>query len=291
MPRERAKERECETSIKKTLAYRAIFKYPLSYYQLCTFLFSNKNYEYLFFNKQLRRLLKSKSIDVDKEKFFIPGIKPISWHSRYKASKEIITKTSEHLALVFAIPWVKMICITGSVAAYNADKGDDVDILIVSTKNRLWLTRLFTVLILKIVNLYPKVDGECGKICANLYIDEEALPWPREKRSIYIAHDIALMQPVYQKDNTYFRFLLSNKWICDYLPKFTFDIPSKLKPNVKGNSKLLDLLDTLVFNIQLGYMKKKKTKEITKKHFIHFNKFDNTQNILNEYDMLLKKTY
>ena len=42
-----------------------------------------------------------------------------------------------------------MIAITGSVANYDAEENDDIDLLIVTEKNRLWITRGFVFLILK----------------------------------------------------------------------------------------------------------------------------------------------
>ncbi|NMB70249.1 nucleotidyltransferase domain-containing protein [candidate division WWE3 bacterium] len=289
MPRERAKERDCEANIKKTLAYSAVFKYPLSYYQLTTYLMGKREYAYFFFNKQLRRLLKNKHIGVEKEKFFMLGNKPVSWQTRYKISKDIITKTKESLQALEGVPWIKMIAITGSVAAHNADKDSDVDIFIISQKNRLWITRLLTFLYLKILNLYPKTDGEIGKVCANLYMDEDNLAWPRDKRSVYIAHDIARMQPIFHRDNVYFRFMTANKWINDFLPNFKFEQIEKTKPWVKGHSFIVNFIENILMHLQLAYMKKHKTNEITKKHLIHFNKNDNSAKILNEFSDHLGK--
>jgi len=289
MPRERAKERECEANIKKTLAYSAIFKYPLSYYQLATYLMTKKEYNYLFFNKQLRRLLKSKHISVDKERFYANGLKPVSWHTRAKISKDIILKTKENLQVLGRIPWVKMVAVTGSVAAHNADKDSDVDIFIISQANRLWITRLFTYLFLKILNLYPKTDGETGKVCANLYMDEDSLAWPKEKRSVYVAQDIVRMQPIIHKDNVYFRFMAANKWINDYMPNLKVEITEKTKPWVKGNSTLINILENILMKLQISYMKKRKTNEVTKKHLIHFNKNDNSSRILTEFSEHLGK--
>lgn len=289
MPRERAKERECEANIKKTLAYSAVFKYPLSYFQLTTYLMSKKEYNYLFFNKQLRRLLKSKHISVEKERFFTPGNKPVSWHNRAKVSHDTIEKTRQNLQVLGRIPWVKMVAITGSVAAYNGDKDSDVDIFIISQINRLWITRLFTYVFLKILNLYPKTDGETGKICANLYMSEENLAWPKEKRSVYVAQDIVRMQPIFHKDNVYFRFMSANKWINDYMPNFKIELNEKTKPWVKGNSYAVNILENLLMKVQIAYMKKHKTNEVTKRHLIHFNKNDNSTRILNEFNDHLGK--
>ncbi|EKE00457.1 MAG: hypothetical protein ACD_22C00017G0001, partial [uncultured bacterium] len=38
------KDNPCAQAIKETLAYRSIFKYPVSYHQLCTTLISSKTF-------------------------------------------------------------------------------------------------------------------------------------------------------------------------------------------------------------------------------------------------------
>lgn len=287
MPRQRAKERACERAIKKTLAYRVIFKYPLSFHQLAFFLISKNNYDYKFFTKTLRRLTKKRHIFIKNGKYYLSKYKPVSWDLRAKNTKEMLEKNMFALEILKAIPWIKMICVTGSVAAYNTEKESDLDIFIVTEKNRLWLTRGFTAVLLKITGRYPRQKTPFTKICANLFVDESNLTWPKKKQSIYTAYEIVLMQPLINKEDTYFRFVKENNWIFKYFNNIKINYPKKF-PALKKQSKLLNILDNLALKSQSKYMEKKQTREITTKHFIHFRKNDNSQRIIKEYKSILK---
>lgn len=185
------------------------------------------------------------------------------------------------------IPWIKLVGVTGSVAAYNADKGADIDLMVISKKNRLWLTRLFVAIMLKISNLYVRTDSEPGKFCPNIFISEEELEWPKDSQNIYTAHEVAIMQPVVDKNNSYFDFIKSNDWIKKYLPNIDIykDTVNK-KKDIKSHA--FNFVEFLAQVIQLGYMKNKKTNEITTSKLIHFRKNDNSKWILENFNKTKK---
>jgi hypothetical protein len=81
-PRPRAKEKACDRAVQRTLAYSSVFKYPLSKHQLYTFLITRKKYEPDFFEKSLRRLVKGDSIKAKNGKYYLPGVRPVSWKLR-----------------------------------------------------------------------------------------------------------------------------------------------------------------------------------------------------------------
>jgi hypothetical protein len=175
-----------------------------------------------------------------------------------------------------------MICITGSVAAFNASKSDDIDFFIVTEKNRVWITRLLVVLILKLSGLYRTDADAAEKICPNLFIDETCSEWSKDQRNIYVAHEIALMHPIFYRDNAYFDFLKANSWVKDF-----FDMPaihSETKPKFRPISKIGDFFEFLARSLQILYMSKGKTTEITKSGIIHFNKNDWSKKILKEFN-------
>jgi len=282
MPRERSKERACDKAIINTLHYGAIFKYPLSFFQLSTYLISKRNFDYNFFRKELKKLVKNDYIEVKKDKFYSKNVKPVSWEQRTKTSQNLLGTNKIAFEILKKIPWIKLLAVTGSVAAYNADKESDIDVLVVTEKNRLWITRFFAVLLLKAIDKYPKTDGESNRICANIFMDEETLTWKKEKQNIYIAHEIAFMQPIINKDETYFHFMRANEWVFDYFSNFKVNLAKKARAETK-RSRLVNWVEKIVMKLQLKHMQKKKTTEETTRHFIHFNKFDSTQEILKAY--------
>ena len=287
MVRQRAKERACEQAIKKTLAYRATFKYPLSFHQLTTFLITNKNFSYNFFRKTLRKLAKNKSIRVKKGKYYLPSIKPVSWNFRMDASQKIMHRNQYVFAALSKIPWIKMMGVTGSVGAYNATKDDDIDLFIVTEKDRLWISRLFVFLTLKVLNKYPTKETDRGKICPNILVDEKNLKWPKKQQNIYTANEIATLQPIYDSDLTYFKFIKTNSWIFKHLKNFEISFPEKFG-EPKKRSEIIDRLEKVAMKSQLRYMEKRKTSEITKRGFVHFNVSDSSVDTLKNYRELLK---
>lgn len=289
MPRQRAKERACEKAIKETLAYRAFFKYPLSFHQLATYLISKRTFDYDFFNKTIKRLLKNKSVRVKDGKYYVSGVKPLSWDLRAKRTKRIIKKNRPIFALLASIPWVKMVGITGSVGAYNPEKKADVDIFVIASKNRLWLTRGFVVVLLKLAGSYHVHGKKDGKVCPNILVDEEGLAWPKDKRNSYTAHEIILLQPVVNKNDTYLKFLRANKWALEYFPQFYVNIPKRFKGTRAEKSVAVQGLENIARKMQMRFMRDKKTTEVTTKHLIHFNKKDSTRRVLREFKKHKKK--
>lgn len=283
-PRERAKERAVDLAIKSTLAYSAIFKYPLSYYQLSTLLVkAKKPFEEEFFKKSLRKLCKKGKVQTKNEKYHLTGIKPLSWESRKKNSEELLNSNKHVFKTLSTIPWIKLLCVTGSVAAYNADKEDDVDIFIITQKNRIWITRLFVVLLLKAMNKYRTKANFAGKICPNLYTDETSMQWDHNSRNIYVAHEILMMHPIFNRDNCYFKFMSKNNWVFEFFNNIQMDTKAVETSIKKKPSQVVDLLEKLAMRYQIDYMKSKQTTEVAKKGLIHFKSNDWSHKILDEY--------
>ncbi len=280
-------ENECKEAILKTLAYRSVFKYPLSFYQMATFLMSPREFSTQEIKESANKLIQESIIKRKYKKYILCKNNYVNWQHKYQHSIEVIKKNQKYFDILAKIPWIKMICVTGSVAACNAEKETDIDVLIVASKNRLWLTRGFTALILTILNKQPFGGEEVpGSICTNIFMEESQLEWEEKKQNVYTATDIVLMQPVINKGNTYFEFIRENKWIFKFYKNFVVDIAETPTRN-RRPSHLINRLEDTAREIQLMYMKKKKTVEITTKHLIHFNKHDSTGKVLNNYKKVL----
>jgi predicted nucleotidyltransferase len=288
-PRPRAKEKSCDKAILRTLSYSSIFQYPMSLFQLYTFLITKNEFEFEFFKKSLRRLVKKRHIKAKDGKYYLPNTRPVSWSLRYKYSEDLMKETLEYIKPLRSIPWIKLVTVTGSLAKYNAKKDDDIDIFIITDKNRLWLTRGFVFIILKIINKYAQGPESKRKFCCNLFVDESKMLWNKEKHNLYIAHEILSMHPIMIRDETYLRFLKDNEWVFKYFKNLKFLFPVKYGHDSKSKSRFVDLLENIARKAQLRYMDKKKTFEITTKNLIHFNKNDHSAEILNEYDSLVHK--
>jgi hypothetical protein len=107
------------------------------------------------------------------------------------------------------LPYVRMVAITGALAMKNSAAGDDIDVLIVTAPDRVWLTRAFAVALVYAGKL-------CGDtLCPNYVISERVLTL--EKHTLFVAHEFSQMVPVYGMP-IYTRMCAANPWIQAMLP-------------------------------------------------------------------------
>lgn len=198
-------------------------------------------------------------------------------------AKELIARANAVTHYLKKIPWIEMVALTGDVSAFNATKNADIDILVVTKPRRLFLSRFFLVVILKLLGVYWNAKNPAGKICPNIFMTSDAMTWEVKNQNLYTANEVSLLYPLYSRNNCYFDFLAQNAWVAYYLqnliiPKTSLQV---IKQTITG--KLLDLVEFLTRTLQLAHMKKKRTEEIVTKNFLHFNIHDKTSNIVGKF--------
>ncbi len=269
---------DIKNSILRTLAYRDIFSYALTFYQTYNYLISPVGVNFEEFKEALVELIKEGKIIYSDGFFHLGNVDILELKKRQQASRELFARAKKISTVLGRFPTVLLVCVTGAVAAGNSSENDDIDILVVASKNKLWITRLFVVLTLKVLNLYRKDGKEKGRVCPNIFLDENDLSWSYS-RNVYTAHEALLMRPVLDKAELYLEFLGVNGWVRQFFPHAIFDIVSiQYKPFSKPG-----FLERLAMTLQLWYMRNKKTKEITTDKFIHFKRNDHSERILSEF--------
>ncbi len=126
---------------------------------------------------------------------------------------------------------IEMIAITGSVAAENCDKDDDIDLLIITKAQSLWWTRFQVMLWLWIHKIphrrYFRPEAR-DMFCFNLWLESDSLEIINHRQTSSSAVDMVMMKPVYDQNNCYHRFLNANSWAkkfvaTGYQKKITHD--------------------------------------------------------------------
>ena len=208
------------------------------------------------------------------------------------------------------IPWVKLVCVTGALAMENVDETDDIDLMVVTAKNRLWIVRPLAVLLVGIFFKRRKPSWSnktyrtnlANTICLNLWLDELALKIPSSQRDLYTAHELAQMKPIVNKGRTYERMMAENAWGGKFLANVwggqqqTRQI-SQIRPAfAKGfvearQISLISSLNRLAFRLQLIYMQSKMTTERVSLHAAYFHPGNLADTILTEYDNLRHRNF
>ena len=289
---QRGKASEIQREILKTLIYADIFDYPLTLIELEKFLIGRSGIGAKTAKKTLLEILTDlKQIDTDGELYFLKGREKIVRLRKRREgwAKEkwgIAEKTARKLQ---KLPMIKLIGVTGALAMNNTHEEDDIDLLVVSSVNSLWLTRLLIFLLCPVLGIKRRKPGEKkvkNKICFNLFLDESHLKV--RPTNLFLAHEVCQVKPLVNKDKTYERFLWENRWVRDYLPNaISFNNETMEQSNNGFMASLLHcfiaILNQVAFFLQYGYMKPKMTCERVSLHQAFFYPQDLQDKILNRY--------
>lgn len=251
-----------------SLIYHNIFDYPLDFADLVKWKAG----------KSITNIKINTCITSKKNFYYIDGREGLIYkrllRRRISAKKMSIAKKASTILSI--LPTVKMVAITGSLAMENSSEDSDIDLMIVTSKNTLWLSRLVILVILKLLLMPTRRSQEReqkDRLCLNMWLDESDLIWEKPNRNIYTAHEIAQVVPLVNKDKTFERFLSINRWILKYWPNSV-----KIRnPNIEildnfeySKIKILKIVSDLVlrtsnliaFKMQYLYMKSKITREV-----------------------------
>lgn len=113
-------------------------------------------------------------------------------------------------AVLGALPFVRLVAVTGALAVDNAPAGDDIDYLIVTAPGRVWLARALAVLVVRLARLW-----QVG-LCPNYVLADTALA--QKRRDLFVAHDLAQMVPLVGL-GVYADLRAANGWAEAYLPQ------------------------------------------------------------------------
>ncbi len=286
-------------AILKTLAYGDIFDYPLTRRQLYQFLIADKSVSFSLFKKVLSRIkANDKRISTNNNMFCFFGREEIieERKKRKRLSKGKLKIARRVAGWLKIIPWVKMIGVSGALAMENADKNDDIDLLIITAKNRLWLTRLLVVFLVELVarRRRPKDVYVADKICLNMFLDEDHLALPKKEWDLFTAHEVCQLKLLWEKDKCYQKFLKANLWVKKYLANI-LDIKKLRCEDIKGEKKnflisqFLNFLEYLAYKIQIAYMSSRRTSEVVEPYRVRFHPKDCRWWVLEEYKKRLKE--
>lgn len=202
---------------------------------------------------------------------------------RKRASKKKMKIARAAANLLSYIPTVKAVVVTGALAMGNADEESDIDLMVITKKDTLWITRLICLFALKAFGFDLRRFGqrnEKDKLCLNIWLDETDLVWDKRRHNAYTAHEIAQAKPLISKDGTFDRFLVENSWVKDYWPNAAQTRGGVKESGEKGS--FLGMFENLARKLQFKYMESKRTREVVTKKRALFHPVDWSEIVLHK---------
>lgn len=287
------------SSVVKTLLYSSLFHFPLSYDELWRFIIGEKS---ITKNELYELLQRENAIIKNKDNYYFLKGEDDSVLKRQKERINYDRKLciAQHVArLLSYLPSILFIGMSGSLAAGSASKDADIDFFIITSPSTVWVTRFFCVVLLSITG-WKRQRGVLkapDKICLNSFIDYRNMDYFHGSQDIYTAHEIAQLYPLFNRTNTYEKFLKTNDWYLDILPNAG---PKSSLLQLNTSSKfingLLQWINPICAFLQIVYMKKYRTKEVINDGVILLHPHDYKGEIIKrythkliEYDLLTKE--
>lgn len=208
-------------AVLQTVAYADIFDYPLTAHEIYRYLTGVKaSYE------EVLQVLEEGPVTRAGKYFTVPGRESIMGirMQREASSRKIMPRAIRYGRILAALPYIRMVTLTGSLAMSNMEEGQDIDFLIVTAPNHLWTCRALALLVARFAR-YENIQ-----LCPNFLITENALTL--KDRSLYAAHEMTQMILI-SGPETYDRMRRLNAWTDEYLP------------NAQGAPKVFDMPKTL----------------------------------------------
>lgn len=115
------------------------------------------------------------------------------------------------------VPFVRAVCASGSLAVGNMSEKSDWDVFVVARAGRLYTARIGLLAVAWLMRaLRTKNNPDTkDKFCFNHYVATAGLPI--RHRSMYVAHGLAALVPVYDPSFYIQRLWQANQWIGDYV--------------------------------------------------------------------------
>jgi hypothetical protein len=244
---------ELRSSILKTLAYFDLFNYPLSLEDIRRFL--DVEADEVVIETEVRSLLRQARVYRTGPYYSLQD-NPALADRRQKGevhADELLLIAARNAKLLYQFPFVRGVCISGSLSKRCADERADIDYFIITRANRLWIART-------LMHLFKKLSymrGHQHRFCMNYYIDEEALEI--KEKNIFTATELLTLMPMCG-NGALDQFFEANSWTSLYLPHYRDR--HWVDKGYHRTSLLKRILEAL-FNNRLGDRFEKKLQSIT----------------------------
>lgn len=201
-----------ERAFLQSVLYASLFDYPVTLAQLREGLIAERADEPTLAQCYITSALLQATVECAGGYYFPRGRSDLleTRRRREAASRQLLENLARPLAFVRALPFVRMVAVSGSLAHLNAEGGADLDLFIVTTPGRVWSVTLTALIVSRLM-------GWRRHLCLNYVVSERALlVGPAD---LFCANQIVHLQPLDGHD-VYRAFLESNRFIERFYPNF-----------------------------------------------------------------------
>jgi hypothetical protein len=205
------------TAIAKSVIYASLFDYPLTLDQLHeTLIASTLTREQILGaferNAELQRIVSHR------DGYFFPAGRHdllAERARREQRSREFLARHRRLLRWMCALPYTRLVALSGSVAHLNLEEGGDLDLFVVTRGRSVWTVTVAIILLTRLL-------GTRRIVCANFIMSDEHLRL--EQQDLFTANQAIHLKPLVGVE-VLDGFLAANAFIHRYYPNRRRDPP------------------------------------------------------------------
>jgi hypothetical protein len=224
---------DLQSSIRNTLAYFDLSDYPLTKEEIFSFLWQPPIISYSDFLNTIGSL----NLESKFSYYFLPGREEIAEVRRHKllVSEQKLKIARLAVRIMRSVPFLRAVFVCNTTGSEQANEDSDVDLFIITEKNRIWITRILITFLLELFRLRRVGKRVKNKICLSFYVTVENLDLAKFRVAdddVHFAYWLNQMLPIFDPDNYYAKFLESNSWTKTYLPNLNLNQVSSYLPKI-----------------------------------------------------------
>lgn len=213
-----------ESAVFQTMVYYDLFDYPLTSVELWKYLITAESYSLA---EVIQTATEHTEIALHCGFFCIKGKEWVVDEriKRYKNATRFRKKLLRWKWIFRSMPFLRAVYISGPLAQDAPHKDSDIDLVLFSKHNKLWTSRFFMVLLLKLLRARPqyipalnKMSGKnTGKLCCNLWVSDEKNnlePYALSPEDPHFALWLKHISPMWvSQEQVSKKFVHDNSWI------------------------------------------------------------------------------
>ena len=242
-----------QSKIVLTLAYFDLFKYPLTLDEIIKFSkvsFKQNN----VCNDAILQLVEQDIVFKHGPYYSLLNTENLA-QRRVVGEKNadlLMNKANTYAGLIHQFPFVRSVCISGSLSKGCVDEQGDIDYFIITEPQRLWITRSLLIAFKKLF-----LFNRHKYFCVNYFIDTQHLHIP--DKNLFTATELLTLLPM-SGFEVYNNLIKENSWAYNYLPNVQIHQQQKLDREDALTKKILenifkgswgDRLDTLLMKLTI----------------------------------------
>jgi hypothetical protein len=201
-----------ELAIARSVIYASLFDYPLTLEQVHrTLLESDQTTQEILATYTSSAMLQA-IVEYGEGFFFPRGRRELLTQRRLREARSVAFLTRHHrlLTIVCALPYVRMVALSGSIAHLNLEGDGDLDLFIVTRGRRVWSVTVAVLILAKLMR-------QRRIVCANFVVADSQLAL--EQQDLFTANQVIHLKPLVGGD-VFRELLAANPFAARFYPNF-----------------------------------------------------------------------